>query len=190
MNYCDNCKKLPNNIHEEDLGSTTTPSYSRTCVILQVRREKWSMFVDIVTVIWLCIFIIGFFSTERIANVCNILNITILIVFIADLVIIYESSSDWHIFFKKHWFDILMIIPYFRVFWIFRSFRVLRLIRIAKAAKIVKVATKFSKVIKLSKAYKLVKIGHEIYDLIRTVNGRSLQKNYSKFFSSYKFIEK
>lgn len=132
------------------------------------------MFVDIVTVMWLCIFIIGFFSIERIADVCNILNITILIVFMADLVIIYESSSNWHIFFKKHWFDILMIIPYFRVFRIFRSFRVLRLIRIVKAAKTVKMATKFSRVIKLSKANKLVKIGHETYDLIRTVNGRLL----------------
>jgi len=174
MNYCEIFKQLSNNIHKENLGPATASSYSTTRVILQVRREKWSMFVDIVTVMWLCIFIIGFFSTERIADVCNILNITILIVFMADLVIIYESSSNWHIFFKKHWFDILMIIPYFRVFRIFRSFRVLRLIRIAKAAKTVKMATKFSRVIKLSKANKLVKIGHETYDLIRTVNGRLL----------------
>ena len=138
------------------------------------RKEKWSMFVDIVTVMWLCIFIIGFFSIERITDVCNILNIAILSVFMADLIIIYGSSSNWHIFLKKHWFDILMVIPYFRVFRIFRSFRVLRLIKIVKAAKTVKMATKFSRVIKLSKANKLVKIGHETYDLIRTVKGRLL----------------
>jgi hypothetical protein len=56
---------------------------------------------------------------------------------------------------------------------IFQS-QVLRLIRIAKAAKTVKMATKFSGVLKLSKANKLIKIGHETYDLIRTVNGRLL----------------
>ena len=142
-------------------------------------REKWSRFVDIVTPIWLSIFIIGFFSTERIADVCNILNIVILSVFVADLVIIYRSSSNWHIFLKKHWFDILMVIPYFRVFRIFRIFRVLKLIRVAKAAKAAKaakMANRSSRAIKLSKANKLIKIGHETYDLIRTVKGRLLQK--------------
>jgi hypothetical protein len=33
-------------------------------------------------------------------------------------------------------------------------------------------ATRSGRVIKLSKANKLVKIGHETYDLIRTVKGR------------------
>lgn len=159
---------------ESEMGKNS--DYTTVNEKMASRREKWSRFVDIVTVIWLSIFITGFFSTKRIADVCNILNIAILSVFVTDLVIIYRSSSNWHIFLKKHWFDILMVIPYFRVFRVFRIFRVLRLIRIAKAAKAAKMATRSSRVIKLSKANKLVKIGHETYDLIKTVKGRMFNK--------------
>ncbi|MCK4420481.1 hypothetical protein KAW48_01690 [candidate division WOR-3 bacterium] len=143
------------------------------------RKEKWSKFVDIATVIWLGIFIIGFFSTGKIAHACDILNIVLLSVFVADLVIIYRSSGSWHVFLKKHWFDILMVIPYFRVFRIFRIFRVLKIVRMGKAAralKATKMATKYSKVLRLGKSNKLIKVGHETYDLIRTVKGRMFRK--------------
>lgn len=109
------------------------------------RKEKWTKVVDIVTIIWLGIFMIGFFVTERIVHVCNILNVAILSVFVADLVIIYKSSSNWRMFLKKHWFDIIMVIPYFRIFRIFRIFKVLKILRVAKvarAAKAAKMATK------------------------------------------------
>jgi len=147
--------------------------------IVSWKEKKWSRFVDIVTLIWLSIFITGFFSTERIADICNILNIGILIVFVADLVIIYRSSSNWHIFLKKYWFDILMVIPYFRVFRIFRIFRLLKIVKITKAARAAKAAkmiTKSSRAIRLGKSNKLIKFGHETYDLIRTVKGRIFNK--------------
>lgn len=140
------------------------------------QKEKWTKFVDTVTIIWLSIFILGFFSTERIAHVCNILNVIILSVFVADLVIIYKSSSNWHIFLKKHWFDILMVIPYFRVFRIFRIFKVFKIIKIAKATRAAKMAAKFSRITRVSKSNKLIKVGHETYDLIKTVKGRMFNK--------------
>lgn len=118
------------------------------------RKEKWTKLVDIVTIIWLGIFMIGFFATERIVHVCNILNVAILSVFVADLVIIYKSSSNWRMFFKKHWFDIIMVIPYFRIFRIFRIFRVLKILRVAKvarAAKAAKMATKSRRVVRFGK---------------------------------------
>ena len=139
------------------------------------QRNQWSKFVDIVTVIWLIIFIIGFFNSEKITRYCNILNIIILIVFITDLVIIYIYSENRKKFIKKNWLDILMVIPYFRIFRILRIFRVLKITRVLKTVRTIKIAkhiTKSNKAIKLTKNTKFIKISHEIYDLFRTIKGR------------------
>lgn len=78
---------------------------------MPVNIQKWSNFVDVVTIIWLCIFVIGYFSKGEIANICNLLNIAILSVFLTDLVLLYRKSGRWHLFLRENWFDILIIIP-------------------------------------------------------------------------------
>ena len=125
--------------------------------------QKWSKFVDIVTITWLCIFVIGYFSMGKVANICNLLNIAILSVFIVDLILIYRKSDNWYNFLTKNWFNILMVVPYFRVFRIFRMFKVLRLF-------------KFMKIIKVGKAIKITMLSHESFDLIRTIKKRLLRK--------------
>lgn len=138
-------------------------------------RKKWSNFVDIVTIIWLIIFIIGFFTSEQITHYCNILNMAILIVFITDLVILFIYFENRKKFIRKHWLDILMVIPYLRIFRIFRIFRVLKFTRVLKTARTIKIAkhiTKSRKAIKLTKGTKSLTISHEIYDLFRTIKGR------------------
>lgn len=122
---------------------------------------SWSKIVDVVTVIWLAIFIFGFFVSPSLAHILRMVNIAILSVFLADLWVSYRKVRSISIFVKQHWFDILMVIPYLRVFRIARILRLARFTRIAKMAKV-------------SKASLIV---HEIGDLFRTVKSKFVRKS-------------
>ena len=87
---------------------------------------------------------------------CDVLNLLILGVFVADLIIIFRASSSVKEFFKKHWLDILMTIPYFRIF---RSLRVMRVFKLSKS-------------VKTARALKGLEAGQEIVDIGRTVKGK------------------
>lgn len=137
---------------------------------MPINIQKWSKFVDIVTIIWLCIFGIGYFSKGEIANICSLLNIAILSVFLTDLALLYRKSGGWHLFLRGNWFDILMIIPYFRVFRIFRVFRVIRLLKFTKIAKVTKIKSSINPL-------KILRIAHETSDIIRSIKKRMFQKD-------------
>ena len=146
----------------------------------QERRLKWSKLVDKITILWLIIFIIGFFTTGNISYICEILNLIILLVFLADLVIVYKYSRNLKDFLKGHWFDIIMVIPYLRVFRIFKIFKVLRIyktIRIIKLINSANAISKVSKVFILKRIVNAMKIIHEILDLLRTIRVRFFQKS-------------
>lgn len=64
-----------------------------------------------------------------------ITNWIIWIVFVFDLALKYININNYKIFFRKHWFDIVLLIPFFRIF---RILRFLRLIRIFKLIKVVR----------------------------------------------------
>jgi len=120
---------------------------------------SWTRVVDVVTIIWLAIFIFGFFVSPALADTLRMVNIAILSVFVADLWVSYRKVRSVSVFAKKHWLDILMVIPYFRIF---RVARILRLIRFARIVRGAKVA-------RLGKGALIV---HEIGDLLRAVKSR------------------
>ena len=104
---------------------------------------SWDSFVDVVTIFWLGIFVVGELYVEY-AVICGNINLTLLSVFVADLLFKYWHVRDLKVFFRKHWFDILVTVPYFRV---------LRLLRLVKTAKTVK--TTHLTLGKIEKYYKL-----------------------------------
>lgn len=159
---------------------------------LRSGRGRWTRVVDIATLVWLGVFVAGFLVKGRAAEVCNYVNIALLGVFVADLGVIYKTSENWRRFLKQHWLDILMVIPYLRVFRIFRIFKLARFLRIAKVAKtrrafkvvkgvkaarslkttkLAKTATKSRRLTKLGRIKKTTLLGHESGDLMRTIKG-------------------
>lgn len=147
---------------------------------------SWSRFVDLITVIWLVIFILRFFTSPALSDALEIANIAILSVFVADLGVSYRKARSISVFFRKHWFDILMVIPYFRIFRIARILRLARFIRIARAVKVIRMTKtlriaktgRMAKVVRATKASKWKKLDktlgivHEIGGLLRTIKSR------------------
>ena len=92
---------------------------------------KWDYFVDLVTVVWLVLFILGFTNQTDIPDLAVNLLLT---VFIADLVVKYRREPNLKTFLTKRWVDILLVIPWFRAFRFLKFVRFLRLLRIALQA--------------------------------------------------------
>ena len=92
----------------------------------------WDRFVDVVTVVWLTIFFIGIAEPGLIPDS---IELGLLSVFVLDLVVKYRRESNIKTFVRKRWIDILMVIPYVRIF---RVFKLFRLIRVLKAGKVMK----------------------------------------------------
>ena len=97
---------------------------------------SWPRIVDVVTVIWLAVFILGFFVSPALADTLRMVNIVILSVFVADLWVSYRKVRSVPVFVKKHWLDILMVVPYFRIFRVARILRLVRFVRIARGVKV------------------------------------------------------
>lgn len=113
---------------------------------------KWDRFVDLISVVWVGIFILGqIYSRWR--YMCDNINIFLLSIFVADLVVKYRKVHNWKVFLKRHWWDILIVIPYFRIFRVLKSLRILRVLRIGRSVKVVK-TTKAIKGVKSVKAIK------------------------------------
>lgn len=64
-----------------------------------------------------------------------IINWIIWIIFVIDLGVKYSEIRNYKVFFRKHWFDIVLLIPFFRILSIMRF---LKLIRVLKLIKVVK----------------------------------------------------
>ena len=94
---------------------------------------KWDHFVDCVTVIWLVIFFTNIAKPETIPEG---IEYGLLSVFVADLVVKYRRVSNFRVFMRRHWSDILMVIPYFRIFRLLRLIRLIRVLRIARIARV------------------------------------------------------
>lgn len=93
----------------------------------------WDRFIDGVTVIWLALFFTGIAKPDLIpANV----EFGLLSVFVADLVVKYRREPNFKTFIRRRWTDILMVIPYFRIFRILRLFRLIRILKVARIAKV------------------------------------------------------
>jgi len=126
----------------------------------------WDKLVDVVTIVWLFFFVLGFFSPS-LESLCSVINLGLLPIFIADLVVRYKRVGSVKRFLRYHWFDILITIPYFRFLRALRILRAIRAARILKASRTLKsgkaiIAAKTTlyalrKVGKLVKAIKKVK---------------------------------
>lgn len=123
----------------------------------------WKSFVDLVSMIWCGAFIITFidiFDNFIILNVellyfADIIMIFTLPIFIIDLLIKYFRYDKSSLFIKKHWIDIVYVIPYFRVLRILRIFRLIGLVRVSIIFKLSKVIINFPKAVR--KIVKFVK---------------------------------
>jgi len=108
----------------------------------------WTTFVDLTTIVWLILFFGGYLATEQAArDLCGTWTLCLLPVFVADLVVLARRESNLEAFFRKKWFDVLLVIPYFRVFRVFRAARMLKLLKFLKLIKAKKAlnATRFYK---------------------------------------------
>lgn len=68
-------------------------------------------------------------------------------IFAVDVYYKYRNSENLKMFFKKHWLDIVLLIPFFRIF------RIMRLLRLLKILKFAKVGTSLYKAIRKFKRF-------------------------------------
>ena len=52
-----------------------------------------------------------------------VINWIIWIIFVLDLILKYIELKNYRVFFKKHWFDIILLIPFFRILSLLRFLR-------------------------------------------------------------------
>lgn len=90
--------------------------------------SKWDLFVDLVTIVWLALFILGLTNQT---NAPDILLQVMLVVFVADLWVKYRREGSLKRFVRYRWIDILLVIPWFRAFRFLKFIRLLRLFRVA-----------------------------------------------------------
>lgn len=61
----------------------------------------------------------------------------------ADVGMKYRAVGNWKVFLRKHWFDLLLLIPFFRIMKILRILRLLQTAKAARAYKTVKLVKVF-----------------------------------------------
>lgn len=85
----------------------------------------------------------------------------ILAYFVADIAVLFTMYEENRKFFRNHWFDILLTIPFLTTF---KGLRGLKIVRLGKG----------SKLLKLAKVMKNIKVGQKIGKIIK--KGRKLVK--------------
>ena len=122
---------------------------------IALHSKWWDRGIDAVTLIWMILFF-GSMS-GYIGPWAEIAIWGTLPIFIIDLIVQYLRLRDFKLFLKKHWFTILITIPWLRVFRFARTLRVLRAARAAKGVKGIR-AAKAIKITKLAKTTKSLKL--------------------------------
>ncbi len=119
--------------------------------------------MDTMSLVWIAAFSTSLLAYEArlitmdpaILYVTDAITIFALPIFIADLMLKYHRSEHSKAFFKKHWLDILFVVPYFRMLRALSMVRILRLVRLGKLPRsfgiVVKAAKAVSRALKLSK---------------------------------------
>jgi len=163
---------------------------------LALHSKWWDRGIDFTTFIWMILFggsLIGIFGSW--AEIAIWVTFPI---FVLDLIVAYLRIRDFKLFLKKHWFTILITIPWLRVFRFARTLRVLRAaraakgvkgIRAAKAIKITKLAktTKTLKMAKSSKSLKIAKSMKQTTKLSKVTKGTTKSSKFKQIlnFSTY-----
>ncbi|MFQ6134927.1 MAG: hypothetical protein ACE5KU_03820, partial [Nitrososphaerales archaeon] len=102
--------------------------------------KYWRLFVDAVSLIWLAAFttsLLAYYTefitvSPAILYVTDAITLFTLPVFIADLALKYYRRDHSKAFFKKHWVDIISVVPYFRVLRVFSMVKILGLVRLGR----------------------------------------------------------
>ena len=107
--------------------------------------DRWTAFVNVATVVWLVLFGLSFAPSDwSTPPWIDTLALGLLSVFVTDLGVTYYRARLAPVaFMRRHWFDVLLVIPYFRIFRILRvgrGLRLLKLFRTQKATKLVRTA--------------------------------------------------
>lgn len=111
------------------------------------RHEALGHIADLTTVAWFCIFIVGFMAfdadlvgleplikiPESYQTAWTVVNWSIWAVFAVDVWFKYRRIWNPREFVRRHWFDLLLLIPVFRVLAVLRVLRLLRMLRLARA---------------------------------------------------------
>ena len=136
-----------------------------------MNEKLWSRSVNGTTIFWLGLFFVGLFAfdsdllgfeepliiiPEELEAPWEIISWIIWIIFVVDVYFKYRKSENWRAFLRNHWFDILLIIPFFRIL---RIFRLLRLLKTMKFSRIGIKAVKY--------AIPPLESGYEIKSLIK-----------------------
>ena len=109
--------------------------------------KHWAAIVDLTTVAWFGIFIVGFMAfdadligletlikiPESYETAWTAVNWSIWAVFAVDVWFKYRKTGSPREFVRRHWFDLLLLIPFFRVLAILRVLRLMRMLRLARA---------------------------------------------------------
>lgn len=102
-----------------------------------MKKENWTKVVDITTIVWISVFFLGFIvRDEEINQICNKFNFLLLPIFVLDLYYLCKEAGKIRKFFREKWLDILLVIPYFRIFRVLRFSKILKLIKIFKFTKV------------------------------------------------------
>jgi len=122
---------------------------------MTAKKLRWSHVVDFASALWLLLFAISLTPMTR-AWVEDAL-LVILLVFVADLCVLYvQSNLRPYQFVRSFWVEIILLIPYFRIF---RILRVGRFIR----------ALKFVRVQRLSKLLRFAEIGVDSTEVVEKI---------------------
>jgi len=65
----------------------------------------------------------------------HLLEVVIILIFVADLFVLYRQEGGWKPFFKNCWIDIVAAIPFYGVFGAFKLVRVARIARLGHTTK-------------------------------------------------------
>jgi hypothetical protein len=94
----------------------------------------------------------SFFDVARFQEIITVLDGAITVLFIVDLIILYNDSKNFSSFLKNNIFDIIASIPTVGILRGLKLFRAIKIIKIMKITKVTKVA-KFGKFYKTTKFF-------------------------------------
>lgn len=106
--------------------------------------KYWKRLVDYLTIVWFCCLILGFMINTDNNLFFRILLSCIYIAFLIDVFLTLWELKSIRRFLKENWFDILTLIP------VFRLFKFLRILKIGKLNRTIRFITKSKK---LKKTY-------------------------------------
>jgi len=94
-------------------------------------KPAWETFLDLVTLVWFVVFgaSLAGFSAGWLAWVTAAIGA----VFVIDLVRMFFASKSLREFWRRAWLDLLLLVPFFRIF---RVKRVARLFRIRRLSRL------------------------------------------------------